>query len=655
MPKSFPYLLFCVFFCFFGACYQRPQKQNQPVPAPVRGEEEYLSMLTNQADFDALKGLPLSNKFTEVDAIKVVYDLNRQKLFFMNSRKYPYHYNFCADYLGYSRGLSTFNTLEYSALPGRNYLLANLNYYHASDIYTLEFFVDDQISAVQIKLLLGEVAQYAYFKDKLYILSNGSIQERLAGIDPARITSVDRIFGDLRYQPMVCAKSYGYFQKVGKSDFEHHNFTTKDIIFTDFLPNDLPFCQGVLTTEFQTPLSHINVLSQNRKTPNCADKRAWNHPALQKFIGKLVSFEVKQDSFYLKEVSVEEANAYWLQKSEASGQILHCNTKKKGLLDIKRITMHDVDIVGGKAANFGELEKIVLPNGTKIPIPEAAFAIPFYYYKAHIERYALQPQIDLILQSDSISQNRTLLFTHLKALQDSILAKPLDPVFLQMVVQKLKSYPAYTEFRFRSSTNAEDIPGFSGAGLYTSKTGSLVNPEKSVEKAIKKVWASLWSPRAFDERINAKIDQKNLAMGVLVHRAFGTEEVNGVAITKDLYRKSYPAFTINAQKGEASVVSPEKDEMPEQFLIKYSIHVTGMNKIAIDYLAHSPLNGYQPLLQEDEIQLLAVYLDAIKRHFYFANGYEAINEVFFDFAMDIEFKLDKHTRKIYIKQARSFD
>ena len=37
---------------------------------------------------------------------------------------------------------------------------------------------------------------------------------------------------------------------------------------TDDVPNDIPLVGGLITEAFQTPLAHVNVLSQNRGTPN---------------------------------------------------------------------------------------------------------------------------------------------------------------------------------------------------------------------------------------------------------------------------------------------------------------------------------------------------------------------------------------------------
>lgn len=622
--------------------------------AQSKPNEDFLPRIQCPSDFSLLQGVPLSMQYTQVDAVKLVYDLEKSALYFINSDKYHFHFDFCNRYLKYDKDLRDFNLSEYGHGGNRRFLLANLNHYKTAEVYTLEFFSDDRITAPQIESLFDVVSRNVYFKDRFFLLSNANVADELAGVDPARIITVDQLFGKQQYQPMVMEKSFGYLQKVGKNEFDKHNFSTHDIILTDFIPNDIPFCQGILTTAFQTPLAHVNILSHNRKTPNCAFKPAWDDQNIQKLVGKLVSYEVLADTFYLREVKPEVAQAFWNTRNNDPLRTLRCDLQEKDLLDIQKIGRNSAATVGAKAANFGELEKIRLPDGSKIPVPEAAFAIPFYYYHQHITQHGIQRQIDALLRNDSIAENRTLLYQHLKAIRDNIESKPLNATFLAALTRKLKSSPGFTEFRFRSSTNAEDIAGFTGAGLYDSKTGSLTLPDKSVEKAVKKVWASLWSPRAFEERLHARIDQSNLAMGVLVHRAFGTEEANGVAITRNLYRDAYPAITVNIQKGEESVVLPEQGATPEQFLIKYSRSISGADAIAVDYISHSSLNDFQPLLRTEEIELLASYLYAIKKHFYYAAGGTVLGPEFFDFAMDIEFKLDKGTRRIYVKQARPY-
>ena len=84
--------------------------------------------------------------------------------------------------------------------------------------------------------------------------------------------------------------------------------------------------------------------------------------------------------------------------------------------------------------------------------------------------------------------------------------------------------------RLRSSTNNEDLPGFSGAGLYDSFTH---HPDEGhLAKSVKQVYASLWNFRAFEEREFFRVDHLAAAMGVLVHPNYSGELANGVAVRR---------------------------------------------------------------------------------------------------------------------------
>ena len=67
-------------------------------------------------------------------------------------------------------------------------------------------------------------------------------------------------------------------------------------------------------------------------------------------------------------------------------------------------------------------------------------------------------------------------------------------------MQKINYFDQFESFRFRSSTNAEDLENFNGAGLYDSKAAKKNHKTKTIDAAIKEVWASLWNFRAFNER-----------------------------------------------------------------------------------------------------------------------------------------------------------
>lgn len=261
--------------------------------------------------------------------------------------------------------------------------------------------------------------------------------------------------------------------------------------------------------------------------------------------------------------------------------------------------------------------------------------------------YGLDHYVANMLQNDDFWQNAAYRSATLTQLRDSIVSSPLDTVLLKLVMEQLDQPDKFPYIRFRSSTNAEDIEGFNGAGLYDSFTGIPGDPKRSVDRAIKRVWASLWNYRAFEERQYFKIDHGTVAMGILVHRSFPAEAANGVAITENLYNQYNPAVTINVQVGETSIVNPDGNYLPEG-IIYYLFD--DQFEDTYQYVSHSTVPGMEgkTVMSPGELRLLKDYCMAIHYH------YCAIN--FECKTMDIEFKVDfvDGVRKIYIKQARYY-
>ena len=99
----------------------------------------------------------------------------------------------------------------------------------------------------------------------------------------------------------------------------------------------------------------------------------------------------------------------------------------------------------------------------------------------------------------------------------------------------------------RSSSNSEDLPGFSGAGLYT--TVPNVKTEAALTQAVKAVWASVFNPEAWEARRAVGFDAQAVSMAVLVQAAIDADSA-GVMITRDPFDAGHPFVTyISAKRG----------------------------------------------------------------------------------------------------------
>jgi pyruvate,water dikinase len=627
----------------------------------VRSQDsiKYLSLISTEQEYALLKGNPNTSKFGEVDAIKVLFDLNTDSVYFINSNLYDYHVSFCMDYLSYPHNSWKFNYDNYTTIDHRDYLMGTINRFYNKNLYTLEFSVADNIKSDQIKKFHKRIINHFRLSSeiKLFINTNRmqSISNSLNGI---KTINVDDIYKGQTIQILNQKESYGKLIFIEANEIEAKYVKAQDIVVIKGTPKELPPVAGLITTDFQTPLSHITILCQNRGTPIIALKKAWSDSLLRSFEGQPVYFNVKQDSFELKKSDFEQIEAYWNKKrNEIQMLSLYKDSSIKEILPIELVNKNSINIVGGKAANFGELEKIIGQLDLNSRTPECAFAIPFYFYLEHLKVNKIDSVINQFIASNMQGTDDKELREFLSTVRHQIVTAQINPDLIKNI-EKIVSKGAFKRIRFRSSTNAEDIKGFNGAGLYDSKTGILDNDDdKSFAVAIKKVWASAWNYKAFMERQYFGIDQKTIAMGVLCHRSFPDEKANGVVITKNLYRNNYRGFVINAQFGETSVVNPPDGTTCEQ-MICYSDKNDSFygKKNIVEYLSYSNIlpDTIDHVLSTNEVTLLTKEISQIKKAYYDKFHKKSNNDTYYNYGLDLEFKIYGPERLIYIKQVRPF-
>ena len=613
---------------------------------------QYMMEIKNEQQFKMLEGAPLSLKYGGITTVKVLYDIRKNTVYFINSRIFQYHYDFARYELGYDRDLYYFNEENYHPNNKREYVFGAINHYKGSDMYTYEFASSEKMSREAIRSFEA-VKKKIFVGGHLHFFPATAEQmEDIRKIDSSvSIISADKIYENIVYQPIVAKESYGYLRRIDIKQLPKTTISRKDIILVNGTPNEVPLSAGIITSQLQPPLSHINILCHNRGTSMMACRNIWQNKYIQSLSNELVHLVIKNDTFTVTKASMDEAQAYW-NKHRLKSVTPVSDLTADSLIDLRNARYSVLKYAGGKAAGFAELMRLQKRIPDDFYMPAGAFAITFYFYNQHVQIPGIAVLITKLLKDTAVLNNQVLLKKRLKEIRQEIKKQPLNEKLLIMVKEKMLAGKCGQAFRFRSSTNAEDLPGFNGAGLYDSRTGILNDTTKDIEKAIKNVWASLWNERAFMERQYFGIAQDKVYMGILCHQAMGTEEVNGVAITKNIYREDMTGHMINMQKGESSIVIPADSMTSEQALLLTS-HTWGEPAFTIDYISYSSLNDNKPLLTQDEYRKLSKVLTAIKTYFY-----KNINKREADFshyAMDVEFKFVGAKRKLYIKQAREYN
>lgn len=635
-------------------------------------DPEYVAAVGCYQDYLAVAAPPLASSIPGVLSAKTVLDrigeqLGEEDLFFQNSRKYPIHFDFASTHLSGNglplvTELGDFNETEYYS-EDRRFVLGALNYYEGPRVWAYEIAPYDTANAAMIETAFRRIKENLWVGNKLmFHPTSDTVDVEAAKLpDDVPIVTTDELFEGITYQPLNLAGSMGQLRFFSTEDLNTEYLSFRDIAVLETIPNDLGVCSGTISAEFQTPLAHINVLAQNRGTPNMALIGAFDDPELRALEGKWVSLTVGAQEFTIAEVDKETADAWWEENKPSEIVLPEIDMSVTDLRDIEDVLDVDnsalddalaeaIPAFGGKASHYGAFPHI---TAVDIPYPDA-FVIPIYYYRTFMEENGFLDRVQTLTESAEFQNDPAVRELELSRLQADIMASTLAPSFEEMLIDKLRTdFPGRN--RFRSSTNCEDLGGFTGAGLYDSQSGDPDDPSRPVDEAVLNAWASVWSFRAFEEREYRSISHDEVGMAVLVHRSFPDEAVNGVAITANIFDTvgMEPGYYINAQIGDTSVVLPPDGVTSDQFIYHYD-----MPRQPIVFISHSNMAAAgETVMTRDQVADLAESMEAI--HSYF-NGIYGPNTPEHFYAMDIEFKFNTDSTEpdavpeLVIKQARPY-
>jgi phosphoenolpyruvate synthase/pyruvate phosphate dikinase len=177
----------------------------------------------------------------------------------------------------------------------------------------------------------------------------------------------------------------------------------------------------------------------------------------------------------------------------------------------------------------------------------SGFTIPFRYYQEFVRRNHLEERISATVEEDRFVHDPVYRKARLTEMRRWIQAGKHDDEFKRAVLDKAHREYAGKPLFARSSTNAEDLPNFSGAGLYT--TVPNVRGDEQLLEAIKTVWASVWNYEAYEARESFGMNHFGVYPAVLVQEGIDAESA-GVAITKDPFDpQDRGAVYVNAKRG----------------------------------------------------------------------------------------------------------
>ncbi|MFL2932707.1 MAG: phosphoenolpyruvate synthase [Nitrososphaerales archaeon] len=315
---------------------------------------------------------------------------------------------------------------------------------------------------------------------------------------------------------------------------------------------------------------------------------------------------------------------------------------------LRSLSSQDVDLVGGKSANLGEL----LNAG--LPVPDG-FAITTLAYKKLVIESEVKTQISEILDTLDIDD-----FNSINSCSDQI-RKIIENITLsEDIISEISSSYASLgdniEVAVRSSATAEDLPSASFAGQMDSFL--YIKGIDNVLTSVKKCLSSVFSSRAISYRHEKNFDHFLVLASITVQKMLDPESA-GVMFTLNPVSGNKNEIYIESSWGVGETIVQGKVD-PDSFIVTkpnldissrkvntktlMTIRGATQGKFAIaDRASATEIDVPEdlqntPSIDDDVVKALSNFAVQIEEHY--------------EKPMDIEWVFEKNSHDIFIVQAR---
>lgn len=375
-----------------------------------------------------------------------------------------------------------------------------------------------------------------------------------------------------------------------------------DILVMERMPDDIPRVSGLINAKHTTPLSHTNVLAAGWGIPNAIQQGALQ--SLAELDGTWVELTVDQSAPELAVRAITrpdsvDAGPPWAVTQVDIGKP---DLAAAQILPLDELRSTDAHRFGTKAANLGELiavlrdgspywlgfyekprpprphlleylarqldttgtDTAVLDQTAKRMVSEhvvvpRGIALPFALQQQFLESSpAIQQTIGKLKMALALGGEIDGLCAELGTLiRDTPLPAELRTLIEDSVLRHLTGAGRVV---VRSSSNAEDLIGFSAAGIYESVPE--VESIEDVIHSIQRVWASLVTTRGVLLRDEAGIGLSDCFMGVVIQQQLDGALGGVMVTTNPLDRTDFRSVLLNlARNSVDDVVSGARDPL----------------------------------------------------------------------------------------------
>lgn len=546
--------------CFLLVLGSAVPAQMARKPSPTREPADYKSALkTNrnslpkidsQADFDSIARVYHQGTPYALPHVMFVVDRrDNNKVYFLNSQKYRFHKDFLLANYMIPRGTDVFKPVYVDA--DRRFLVGTIAWQKTIERFTWELWEGDLATGAMIRQA-NDVINKAFFQ-KVWFKPNSLRQDDASAELGISRVSQDEINRNQAYLPLNTGTAVGRIHIIEKLD-DTVEIGDNEILVLKELPLTLPQVRGIILAKVSSPLSHVNILAKGWNIPNVYIKDA--DRLFKEYDTHVFKLEARLSDYSFEPASLDDIKQKFITPDQ---QVPPADLHVTALMPLRRMRAKDSIAYGSKAANLGQL---ILNRVPGVVIPDG-FGIPYAAYARFMKDNGLDRIISDLMDNNDFVHNPRVRREKLEEFRRRIQEGKLDSTLRQAIVNQWKTQLGGKPVFVRSSSNSEDLPNFSGAGLYTSVPN--VRDEDKLIEAVKTVWASLWNFQGYEARVRNYVSQDDVYMSAFVQLGVDMDR-GGVMITKDPFDdKSKNAVYISAVCGHNTKVTAN-DGVPEQVL-----------------------------------------------------------------------------------------
>ncbi len=214
--------------------------------------------------------------------------------------------------------------------------------------------------------------------------------------------------------------------------------------------------------------------------------------------------------------------------------------EQKNILLFHEVGVNDVNLVGGKGANLGEMTRL------GIPVPQG-FIVTARAYFTFIDELGLRQRIYDALANLDVNDNNALDRAS-EMVKNLIISSPVPAEIAKEIKDAYRALCNGTDILVatRSSATAEDLPDASFAGQQASFLNVI--GEDSVVENVKGCWASLFEARAIFYRVQQNYDHFKVGIAVPVQKMVESE-ISGVMFSIDPVTNNLNKIIVEAVYG----------------------------------------------------------------------------------------------------------